>query len=914
LIVVKVRDRDIKAAPMGPVTTGSVGLPVSWHFSEEWDDLAKTAVFRVGNDGTEITVAVLEDMCLVPDELLVQANAGENLWIGVYGWKGTNANDTIVPEIAMPTIWTYTRIQDGSQPSGIEPPEGTPGWSAQIQNATDEALRVAHGVAADAAAGEFDGISPAVTISSITHGHSVTITDRDHPTGQSFNVMDGDSAYEQAVAGGYTGTEAQFNEELASFKELSEQAADSAEAAAEVAPFYAVYGRTTKEEIAAAINDKRQIYAYQAGLTGPVIPYVGKINYADEHGGGTGYKFALTEGRYLKIFELMSSWNYRSVDLEAPAQRAEDAAGAAEGHASAAAGSAGDASRDAGTASDAASTATAKAGEADGSAKDAEAYAIGKRGGVDVTSADQTYHNNAKYYADQAGAAATTAQGHAANAANSATAAAGSATAAGNAQTAAETAQEAAETAQAATETAKADALAAIQQKGAETLASIPEDYTDLTEDVSDLKSAVKKKAPVIIDTASGAIASFEDGAADMPLKSLTVNIEPVQSGTGDPSPTNVRSISGWTGTTVTRTGKNLWKPLESQTVNGVTLTVDSDGGCSLTGAATANATFAMSVTIPAGTYYLAANNSAVVGSTVRMMLISTKGGADKQIYLSAANAGGIVTLDTEYNQVRIRVNTGSAFSNAKFYPQLELGTTQSPYEPYKSNTYSITFPDSAGTVYGGTLDVVNGVLKVTHEITTVSAKTWRYESNYTRFNAGFANIVVGKYGTRKVPFMCSAFQPIDDGRSLTNVPNNSIYGAGTSATVFIKTDTVSTVEDFISTYGNVQILYELAEPLVYDIADIHDVLTLLDTNNIWTDCGDVDVEYPADTKLYIQKINAPTDDDMIADARIESGKYFLIGNTLYLSTTTIPAGDTIIPGTNCTKTNLAAALNALNT
>ena len=87
----------------------------------------------------------------------------------------------------------------------------------------------------------------------------------------------------------------------------------------------------------------------------------------------------------------------------------------------------------------------------------------------------------------------------------------------------------------------------------------------------------------------------------------------------------------------------------------------------------------------------------------------------------------------------------------------------------------------------------------------------------------------------------------------------------------------------------------------------------MLGTNNIWADCGPVSVDYPADTKLYIQKINAPTDDDMTADTQIESGKYFLIGNTLYLSTTIIPAGDTIIPGTNCQKTNLAAALNALN-
>lgn len=38
-----------------------------------------------------------------------------------------------------------------------------------------------------------DGVSPEVTIATITGGHRVTITDADHPTGQSFNVMDGTS-------------------------------------------------------------------------------------------------------------------------------------------------------------------------------------------------------------------------------------------------------------------------------------------------------------------------------------------------------------------------------------------------------------------------------------------------------------------------------------------------------------------------------------------------------------------------------------------------------------------------------------------------------------------------------------------------------------------------------------------------
>lgn len=49
-----------------------------------------------------------------------------------------------------------------------------------------------------------DGVSPAVTIGSITGGHSVTITDKDHPSGQSFNVMDG-AAGVGVPSGGTTG-------------------------------------------------------------------------------------------------------------------------------------------------------------------------------------------------------------------------------------------------------------------------------------------------------------------------------------------------------------------------------------------------------------------------------------------------------------------------------------------------------------------------------------------------------------------------------------------------------------------------------------------------------------------------------------------------------------------------------------
>lgn len=53
-------------------------------------------------------------------------------------------------------------------------------------------------------------------------------------------------------------------------------------------------------------------------------------------------------------------------------------------------------------------------------AEESEAWAVGQRSGVDVDESDETYHNNAKYYAEQAAGSAETANGYAEDAAESA--------------------------------------------------------------------------------------------------------------------------------------------------------------------------------------------------------------------------------------------------------------------------------------------------------------------------------------------------------------------------------------------------------------------------------------------------------------------------------------------------------------
>lgn len=84
-------------------------------------------------------------------------------------------------------------------------------------------------------------------------------------------------------------------------------------------------------------------------------------------------------------------------------------------------------------ASNASSSATDASGFATNSAghsQNSEAWAKGTRGGTAVGSDDPAYHNNSKYFSEQASASATAAAGSATTASDSATAAAGSATAA----------------------------------------------------------------------------------------------------------------------------------------------------------------------------------------------------------------------------------------------------------------------------------------------------------------------------------------------------------------------------------------------------------------------------------------------------------------------------------------------------
>ena len=251
---------------------------------------------------------------------------------------------------------------------------------------------------------------------------------------------------------------------------------------------------------------------------------------------------------------------------ESAAERAESAETGAGAAKTAAEAAAQNAAASAATADEKANLAGQSATAAAGSASAAAQSAASIEGDVQIASQKASEAQTAAGQAVTAKEAAQTAQQGAETAATNAGQSASTATA-----KASEAATSASNAAQSKTD---AEAAAARAEQAAATLtvdtalsdtSTNPVQNKVITGEITDVKTAID--ALKITDTASGAIASFPDGAA-MPMESLTVELEPIQEGTGDPSPDNIRPISGRESVTVVRTGINVFD--KSEVVDGV--------------------------------------------------------------------------------------------------------------------------------------------------------------------------------------------------------------------------------------------------------------------------------------------------------------------------------------------------------
>ena len=444
--------------------------------------------------------------------------------------------------------------------------------------------------------------------------------------------------------------------------------------------------------------------------------------------------------------------------------------------------------------------------------------------------------------------------------------------------------------------------------------------------------------AAFVVNSASGDIASFADGADGVPLKDLVVNIQPKQA-SGTPSPTNILPITGWTAANITRAGKNLLHLSLSDIIayNGAetfsgnvctkgggtcTMVTDSNGNvteCILNGTFSARADFSLIRNKDLSNFSnkLLSGVPSGGGSSSYSMFLAMQASPYTSYGVDTGNGATLGTIQSTNTMLFIRVAAGYTANNVVIKPMIRPASfTDATFEPYNGNTYNISFGSSAGTVYGGTLDVTTGMLTVTWALANVpktgqiitlqDAVCYRYELADLKILANYD------------AYMCTHFSKTDP---IWNNPSNGNVSNQRSNyyNVVLRNDSLTTFSDWTNwldaqeTNGTpVQLCYALAQPISYQLTPA-EVKTLLGNNNIWSDTGSVaSCEYRADTKLYIEHLTDP-DGDMIADSNITSGSYFMVNNSLYLATANIANGGAITPGTNCTATNLAAALNAIN-
>jgi len=262
----------------------------------------------------------------------------------------------------------------------------------------------------------------------------------------------------------------------------------------------------------------------------------------------------------------------------------------------------------------------------------------------------------------------------------------------------------------------------------------------------------------------------------------------------------NICPISGWTGCEVQRTGKNLLDLAEFARVYPDYCTYDSESGELAVTSTALLFLNGISVDIPTdifdgGFLHYEAKNGTCTNFRFRIIYDD---GTMTESQGTGTETGYVITTVPVYAKriVSIHFNWSTYGTLTVKNAYITFGQTETAYEPYTGRTYPISFPSEAGTVYGGTLDVTNGVLTVDRAF-------------------------IASYNGETLPSEW--------------ISDRDKYVAGTTPTT------------------GAQVCYKLSQAVVYTLTPT-EIKSILGNNNIWADTGDSTVIYRADTTLYINR------------------------------------------------------------
>ena len=364
----------------------------------------------------------------------------------------------------------------------------------------------------------------------------------------------------------------------------------------------------------------------------------------------------------------------------------------------------------------------------------------------------------------------------------------------------------------------------------------------------------------VVKKTVSGSMASFNDGSINL-AERLFTDINFGQAGTGEPSPANVRAISGFSNVKVFLRGKNLINPnIDSDYYSGITYTVNSDKSITINGTATALSVF-----------YLTEGfgfNHFAKGVTYKFK-VNGDDTTDIRIQIYSNNAWlaevthGVGTFTLPANSVsdyaRIRIGSGTTVNNVTIRPMIvENADTVTEWIPPQGEDYTT---DLGRTVYKGTLDVVSGLLTVTHAMIQATSVNRQGVVNDSYYAYHTTDIPPGVVTSQYPEAYCDCYAVARNGDARRN---GTFYLIGGNL-VFVNDAFTSVAEaNAIISQQKPTVVYPLATPQVYQL-DSQQIETLLGVNNIWTNSGDVSVTYvSSDSSTWLDVYSGKTKASMV--------------------------------------------------
>ena len=213
-----------------------------------------------------------------------------------------------------------------------------------------------------------------------------------------------------------------------------------------------------------------------------------------------------------------------------------------------------------------------------------------------------------------------------------------------------------------------------------------------------------------IITTATGNPVRIVTNKAQNAISTI-LSYSPKQSGSGDPSPSNVRPIEGWTEANLFGCGKNLFD-VSSVSVGDITFETQEGQ---------INTRSGFFYNLPKGTYTARCNSEEVQAYIYLNVLKSDNSFVSRNV-LSTTDGGGwrTVSFAVETGQkIAIYAASRGIVLDVSFMLQIELGSQATDYVPFIAPTE--TTISLGGTYYGFSVDVERGMLR----------NTWGYIAEY---------------------------------------------------------------------------------------------------------------------------------------------------------------------------------------